>query len=335
MLLRSIIISAITVFSLGAEELRIYSERHYDSDKTIFADFEKASGIKVKVVKAKADELLTRLQSEKAAPQADLFITKDAGSLERASKAGLLAPIGSDFIKSQVPEGLRGKNDTWTALTMRARVVVYAKDRVKEADLPKTYAELADPKYKGNILIRSSSSGYNRSLLSSIYYNEGKPAALKWAEGVKNNHARPPQGGDRDQIKALAKGLGDFAITNTYYLGIMEQSDNEEERNARAAVKVLFPISGDKGTHVNVSGAGVVKDSKNATNAKKFLEFILTNEAQTKYQDLTSEYAVVKGVEPNDLQKAWGELKPDTTSLHHFLDNYEEAIKLFDIVGWK
>ena len=335
MLLRSVIISALSLLTVEAEELKIYSERHYDSDKTIFADFEKESGITVKVVKAKADELLARLESEKSSPQADLFITKDAASLERATKAGLLSPIGSDFVKSQVPEGLRGKEDTWTALTMRARVVVYAKDRVKKADLPKTYADLADPKYRGNILIRSSSSGYNRSLLSSIYHNEGKPAALKWAQGVKNNLARPPQGGDRDQVRALAQGLGDYAVTNTYYLGIMEQSDNEDDRKARAAVNVLFPTSGENGTHVNVSGAGIVKGATNAKNAKKFIEFILSDKAQAKYQDLTSEYAVVENVEPNDILKAWGELKPDTTSLHHFLDNYEEAIKLFDLVGWK
>ena len=180
-----------------------------------------------------------------------------------------------------------------------------------------------------------SSSGYNRSLLSSIYHNEGTASAQKWAEGVKNNHARPPQGGDRDQIRALAQGLGDYAVTNTYYLGIMEQSDNEDDRKARAAVNVLFPTSGEHGTHVNVSGAGVVKGSENADNARKFIDFILADEVQTKYQDLTSEYAVVNEVKPNELQKAWGEITPDTTSLHHFLDHYEESIKLFDIVGWK
>jgi len=335
MLLRSIIISVISVLSLGAEELRIYSERHYDSDKVIFADFKEKTGIEVKVVKAGADELLTRLKSEKASPQADLYITKDAAGLERATKEGLLDTINSEFVNAQVPAGLRGKDDTWTALTMRARVVVYAKDRVKEADLPKTYADLADPKYKGNILIRSSSSGYNRSLLSSIYHNEGKASALTWAQGVKNNLARPPQGGDRDQVRALAQGLGDYAVTNTYYLGIMEQSENEDDRKARAAVKVLFPTSGEHGTHVNVSGAGIVKGAANVANAKKFLEFVLSDEVQTKYQSLTSEYAVAQNVKPNEIQTAWGEITPDTTSLHHFLDHYEEAIKLFDLVGWK
>lgn len=333
MIMRLTLSILVASLSLKADELRIYSERHYDADKTIFADFTEATGIEVKVVKAGADELLTRLKSEKASPQADLYITKDASGLERAHKEGLLTPLASDVVTTQVPAGLRGKDDTWTALTMRARVVVYAKDRA--TNLPKTYADLADSQHKGQLLIRSSSSGYNRSLLSSIYYNEGKAAALKWAQGVKNNHARSPQGGDRDQIRALAKGLGSFAVTNTYYLGIMEQSENAEDRAARAAVEVIFPTSGEHGTHVNVSGAGIIKGGANEANARKFIEFVVSDEVQTKYQDLTSEYAVAKNVKPNELQQAWGEITPDTTSLHHLLDNYEASIKLFDLVGWK
>lgn len=335
MKLRFIINMLVTLLAVSAGEVRIYSERHYDSDKEIFTDFTKETGIEVKVVKAGADELLTRLEAEKSAPQADLFITKDAASLYRAQRKGLLSPLNSSKVKDLVPAELRGKEDHWTALLMRARVVVYNKEKVPTEEAPKTYADLANPSLKGRLLIRSSSSGYNRSLLSSILYNEGKPAALKWAQGVKNNLARPPQGGDRDQVRAVAKGLGDYAVTNTYYLGIMEQSENEDDRKAREAVTVAFPVSGKGGTHVNVSGAGIIKGAENQENALKLIDYILTPEVQKKYQDLTSEYAVVKGVEPNEIQQAWGELTPDTTSLHHFLEHYEEAIKLFDLVGWK
>ena len=325
----------VTLFSSAkAEEVRVYSERHYDADQEIFDAFTKKTGIDVKVVKAGADELLARLKSESAKPQADLYITKDAAGLDRATKEGFLAPLNSEFINKQVPAGLRGKENTWTALTMRARVVVYAKDRVK-GDLPKTYSELADPKYKGQILVRSSSSSYNRSLLASIIDNEGKKAAMKWAQGVKNNMARPPQGGDRDQIRAVAQGLGDFAITNTYYLGVMENSESQKDRDARAAVNVIFPTSGEYGTHVNVSGGGILKGAKNADNARVFLEFLLTDDIQQKYQILTSEYAAIKGITPEPLQANWGEITPDTKSLHSLIDYYEDAVKLFDLAGWQ
>ena len=335
MKLRFIISMIVGSLSLMADELRIYSERHYGADKTIFADFTEKTGIEIKVIKAGANELLTRLDAEKAAPQADLYITKDAAGLERAHQKGLLAPLDSESITAQVPAGLRGKDGTWTAITMRGRVVVYAKDRVNPADLPKTYSDLAKPDYKGKILIRSSSSAYNRSLLSSIYYNEGKAAALKWAQGIKNNMARPPQGGDRDQVRAVAQGIGDYAVTNTYYLGVMEQSEKESDRAARAAVNILFPTSGENGTHVNVSGAGIVKGAANADNARQLIEFIVSSDVQRKYQDLTSEYAVAQDVEPNEIISNWGEITPDTTSLHHFLDNYDDAVKLFDFAGWQ
>ena len=329
------IFSALLFSGASAQEVRLYSERHYDADKKVFAQFTEETGIKVNVVKAGANELIERLKSESGAPQADLYITSDIASLTRADESGLLAPLKSETINKQVPAGLRSENDTWTAFTMRSRVIVYAKDRVEKDDLPKTWQDLASPKYRGNVLVRSSTSKYNRSLLSSIIVNEGKPAGFKWASGISKNLARPPQGGDRDQVSRVAKGLADFAITNTYYLGILEKSEDENERAARAAVEVIFPTSGNAGTHVNISGGGIIKGAANAENARKFLEFLVSNSVQSTYQKMTSVYAVVKGIEPEPLQKAWGEITPDMAALPHLGSHDADSVKIFSSVGWK
>ena len=218
---------------------------------------------------------------------------------------------------------------------MRARVIVYAQDRLKAEEAPKTYADLAKPDYRGRILIRSSSSNYNQSLLASILAEQGKPAALKWAQGVKDNMARPPQGGDRDQVRGVAQGIGDIAVTNSYYLGLLEKSDDEKDRKAREAVTVVFPNQDGRGTHVNISGAGIIKGSENTGEALKFLKYLTSPDVQARYQELTSEFSVVQGVEPEPLQKAWGDFKPDFESLPELAGKHEEAVKLFDVVGWQ
>ena len=328
------LLAAISATAFAQQEVRLYSERHYDADKKIFADFTKATGIEVKVVKAGANELIARLEAEKSAPQADLYLTSDAASLTRATKAGLLSPLESKTIEDRVPANLRGKEGTWTAFTMRGRVIVYAKDRVK-GDLPKTYADLASPAYRGNLLIRSSSSKYNRSLLAALIAHEGKAIATNWAQGIAKNLARPPQGGDRDQIRGVAQGLADFAVTNTYYLGIMEKSESEADRKARAAVGVIFPSLAGHGTHVNISGGGLVKGAANRDHARKFLEYLVSPEVQAEYQKLTSEYAVSPGIPLEPLQKAWGELTPDVDALQVMGDHDQEAVKIFNFVGWK
>ncbi len=330
-----LLLSILTMPMAFAEEVRLYTQRHYTADKTIFAEFTKKTGIEVKVVKAGANELIARLKAEGDAPQADLYVSVDAAALDRADAAGLLDKLNMPVLSERLPKEMLGKNGTWTPLTMRARVIVYSKKRVKKDDLPKTYQDLADPKWKGRVLIRSSSSGYNQSLLASILATEGKGPALKWAEGVRKNMARPPQGGDRDQVRGVAQGLGDLAVSNSYYLGLLEKSEDKKDRDARAAVGVIFPNAGDRGTHVNVSGAGIVKGAKNRENAVKLLEYLTSEEVQVQYQKMTSEYAVNKNVAPEPLQKAWGTLNPDLASLHKLGGKLEEAIKLFDLVGWQ
>ena len=318
----------------SAKEVRLYTQRHYTADKQFFAQFTKDTGIEVKVIKAGANELLARLKAEKAAPQADLYITTDAAALDRADAAGLLDKLNSETIQSRIPEGLQGRNGTWIPITMRGRVIIYSKKRAGK-DLPTTYQDLAARQWKGRILIRSSSSVYNQSLLASILATEGRPAALAWARGVKNNMARPPQGGDRDQVRGVAQGLGELAVTNTYYLGLLEQSDDPKDRAARAAVGVIFPNQQDRGAHINVSAAGIVKGARNRLHAIALLEFLTSKEVQAGYQKMTSEFAVVKGVEPEPLQKNWGSFKADYASLHKLAGHHEEAVKIFDLAGWK
>lgn len=321
--------------SLTAEELRIYTERHYSADKEIFGQFTKDTGIKVKVVKAGANELMARMKSEQKVPQADLYVAVDAAALDRASDAGLLEKIATPTLTERLPEGFAPASDTWMPITMRARIIVYAKDRVPADKAPQTYADLAKPEWKGKVLIRSSSSHYNQSLLASIFAGKGKAAALSWAQGVKDNMARPPQGGDRDQVRAVAQGLGDLAVSNSYYLGLLEKSDDEKDRKARAAVGVIFPNQDGRGTHVNISGAGIIKGAANRKEALRLLHYLTSPEIQAQYQKLTSEFAVIKGVEPEPLQKSWGKFKPDFETLHELAGHQEEAVKLFDVVGWQ
>lgn len=324
---------SLSVIAQG-KEVRLYTQRHYTADKQFFAQFTKDTGIEVKVIKAGANELLARLESEKAAPQADLFITTDAGALDRADAAGLLDKLNNETVQGRIPEGLQGKNGTWVPITMRARVIVYSKARAGK-NLPETYQDLAKSPWKGRVLIRSSSNAYNQSLLASILAAEGKDAALAWAKGVTANMARPPQGNDRDQVRSVALGLGELAVVNTYYLGLLENADDPKDRAARDAVGVIFPNQGDRGAHVNVSGAGIVKGAKNRPHAVALLEFLTSKEVQAGYQKMTSEFAVAKGVEPEQLQKNWGSFKPDFTSLHELAEHQEEAVKIFDLAGWK
>lgn len=329
---RSILFLATLVGITAADEVRLYTERHYDSDKQIFNSFTEQTGIEVKVVKAGADELIARMEAEKDAPQADLYITVDAATLGRASAKGLFQPHGSERLNTRILDGLAAPDGTWVPLTMRARVFAASKERLKDAS--PTYADLADPDYRGKVLVRSSTSHYNQSLLAAIIAASGKNQAQAWADGVRKNMARPPQGGDRDQVRGVALGLGDIAVTNSYYLGVLEKSDDPKDRAARAAVNVVFPDLDGRGTHVNISGGGVIKGAPNRENAVKLLEFLTTDEVQGLYQELNSEFAVVKGVEPTAIQKAWGEFKPDFASLHELSGHTVDAVRIFNLVGW-
>ncbi len=314
--------------------VNLYTHRHYDVDQQLYDKFFEKTGIKVNVVKAKSDELIERLKSEGSASPADVLMTVDAGRLGRAVDLGLLKPISSEKLEKAIPAHLRDPEGRWFAFTKRARVIAYDKDRVNPADLS-TYEALADPMWKGKIVIRSSSNIYNQSLMASIIAAHGPAEAEKWAKGMVANMARAPQGNDRDQVKAVAAGQADIAIINTYYLGKLLNSDDPEQVNAGKKVKLFFPNQNGRGTHINVSGAGVTANAPNEANAVKFLEFLASPEAQSVFAQKNYEYPVVKGIAPSELVASWGTFKEDTLNMAELGKLNTEAVIIFDKAGWK
>ena len=323
-----------TTFAASAEgELNIYSQRHYDADKIVFADFTKKTGIKVNVVKGSADELVERIKSEGEKTPADILLTKDAARLVWADTEGLFQPVSSETLTKQVPAHLRDPENKWFGITQRARVLIYAKDRVKPEELT-SYDDIVKPEWKGRIAVRSSSNIYNQSLLSSIIANKGEKEALVWAIKVRGNMARKPQGSDRDQIRAVAAGLADVAIANTYYLGVLANSEDPKDREVASKVAISFPDQEGNGTHVNISGAGVLKHSDNKENAIKFLEFMTSSAAQSVYPEKTYEYPLTLE-STSALHKSWGTFKPDTLNLEELGKNNAKAVELFQAAKWE
>ena len=317
-----------------SKEVNLYTARHYDVDDELYAKFKDETGIKVNVIKGEADELLERIKREGDATQADLFLTADAGRLFRAKDAGLLQAVSSDVLDEQIPANFQDKDQMWYGLTKRARVMIYNKETVKPEELS-TYEALTEDKWKGRILIRGSENVYNQSLLASFIEINGEEKAKEWAAGLVANFARDPEGGDRDQAKAIAAGIGDVAIMNTYYFGQMLNSEDPEEVKVAQNLGIFFPNKETTGTHVNVSGAGVVKSSKNKENAIKLLEFLSAPESQVTFAEANYEYPVNTSVEPSELLKSWGEFKEQDIPLSALGENNAKSILIFNEVGWK
>lgn len=316
------------------QSITLYSHRHYDTDQTIFQKFEEQTGIKVNVVKASADELIQKMESEGPQSPADLLMTVDAGRLVRAKDKDLLQPVESETLTKSIPSHLRDNGGHWFGLTKRARVIVYDKDKVNPTDLS-TYEALTDPKWNDKILIRSSGNIYNQSLMASIIANNGKEEAKVWAAGVVENFARPPKGNDRDQVKAILAGEGELAIINTYYLGLLINSKDSNEVNAGKAVSVFFPNQEDRGTHINISGIGVAKHAPNKENAVKFIEYLASEEVQEIFAKANHEYPVNENASPSELLKSWGEFKEDQLPLSKLGELNKEAVITFDEVKWQ
>lgn len=320
--------------SAGAQEVNIYNARHYGTDQQLWDAFTKETGIAVNVVEAGHDELIQRLEAEGANSPADIFITVDAGRLALAAEKDLFAPVKSAPLEAAVPAHLRHPDGLWYGLAMRARVLVYSKERVNPADLS-TYEALVDPKFKGKIVVRSSTSVYNLSLMGSIIAADGPEKAEEWARGLVANMARPPEGGDTDQLKAVAAGVGDIAISNTYYFARLLASDKPEDKAIGEKLAVFFPNQGDRGTHVNISGAGVLKSAPNKDNAIKLLEFLAAPEAQRYFADISLEYPVNPEVKPHPVLANFGAFKQDTLNAATYAANSIEAAKIMDRAGWK
>ncbi|WP_320035148.1 Fe(3+) ABC transporter substrate-binding protein [Halarcobacter sp.] len=327
--------SAILSCSLfGANEVNIYSTRHYDTDKKLFKMFEEKTGIKVNVVKAKASALINRIKNEGKKSPADILITADAARLYKAKTDGIFQAINSDILLKNIPAELRDEDNQWFGLTKRSRVAVYKIGSGIEKELS-TYEALADPKFKGMIMVRSSNNAYNQSLLAAIIAHHGEEYALKWAKGIVANMAMKPKGNDRYQVKSIANGIGKVAIANTYYIGKMVDNKDKSQAEAVKKVKIFFPKFENGGTHINISGGGVVKTAPNKENAIKFLEYMASAEAQKLFAQGNFEYPVLKGVKTSDLVSSWGTFKADNISINTLGKNNAQAVKIFDLAGWK
>ncbi|MEM7308767.1 MAG: Fe(3+) ABC transporter substrate-binding protein [Planctomycetota bacterium] len=314
-------------------EIIVYSARHYDSDKLIYDAFEKESGIRVKLAEDKGNAILARLKDRNA--PGDVFVTVDAGNLWAADEAGLFQSVDSEVLEKRIPAHLRQAEGRWFGLSMRARCIFYDREKVKPEELS-TYEALADPKWKGRVLIRSSSNVYNQSLVGSLIAHHGEEKAESWARGLVANMARKPQGGDTDQIRAVAAGEGDVAVGNSYYYARLLKSDSPEDKDVVSKVGIFFPNQEDRGTHVNISGAGVLKVSKNREAAQRFIEFLASDEAQAIFAGGNNEFPVVATVEADPVLKPWLENRFDKTiSVEDFGRRTGEALRLMDRVGWR
>ena len=318
------------------QEVNLYSQRHYAVDELQYENFTKLTGIKVNVTKANADELIQRLKNEGDKTEADLFITVDVGKLWQAGDMGLLQKINNDIINPNINQSLLDKNNYWVPVTYRSRILVYSNERVDKSELS-SYEDLANDKWKDRILVRSSSNSYNQALMSSLVANLGIEETQKWSAAFVKNFARNPKGNDRDQVKAIAAGQGDVAIVNSYYIGLLLSSQNEEELNAGKSVSVFFPNQGEnqRGAHINVSGIALTKNSKNKENAIKLIKYLQTDEAQKTYVNNTYEYSVNPSISPNEIVRGWGDFKMDDLDLNLLGSKRDEAIRIFDKTGWK
>lgn len=320
--------------ALADPEVNVYSARQEVLIKPLFDSFTEATGIRVNVVSAKADALITRLQREGINSPADVLLTVDAGRLARARQMELLQPAQSLALEKAVPPTYRDPEGYWFGISLRARPIIYAKGRVDPGELS-TYADLADAKWAGRICVRSSSSVYNQSLLAGMIVRRGVETTEAWARGLVANFARHPQGGDRDQIRAVAAGECDLALANTYYLARLANSDAEEDREVASKATVFWPDQDGAGVHVNVSGAGVTSYAPNQVNAVKLIEFLISEPAQRMYADVVNEFPVVRGIPPSSAVAAWGDFKADDVNLAALGTYNPAAVRIADRAVWK
>lgn len=329
-------LSAAVLVPAAAQErvLNLYSSRHYQTDEALYDNFTKATGIKINRIEAGEDPLIERMKQEGSRSPADVLLTVDAGRLWRAEQAGLFQPVKSAKLEAAIPAQLRHPDGLWYGFSLRARPIFYAKGTVDPKTLDE-YEDLADPKYRGKICIRSSSNVYNLSLMSSMIAAHGAEKAEAWAKGVVANMARAPKGGDTDQLMALAAGECDIAVANTYYYVRLLKSSKPEEKAAAEKIGVIFPNQKGRGAHVNVSGAGVARHAPHKENAILFLEYLASPEAQAYFANGNNEYPVVGTLSGNKELASLGEFRKDTVNVSLFGTNQSAAQQAYDRAGWK
>lgn len=318
----------------GEQVVNLYTARHYDSDQAIYDRFTKETGIKINRIEGRPDELVARIKAEGANSPADLFITADAGALWRAQDDGLFQPVSSDTLNARVPENLREPGGNWYGFTRRARIVAYDPAKVKAEEVD-DYAKLATPRFKGKICVRSSDSVYNLSLVGALIEGWGKDRAAAWAKGITDNMARPPQGGDRDQIRAVAAGVCEIAITNSYYYIRMASGEDAADRTVTQKVKLAFPSIDGKGSHLNISGGGVVRTAPNKANAIRLLEHFASAQSQAHISASNSEYPASPDVPPPAPVDAYMTFTPHPMNVAAFAARQPQAQSIMSAAGWR
>ncbi|SDB09174.1 extracellular solute-binding protein [Belnapia rosea] len=320
----------------SANEVNLYSSRHYDSDRALYEAFSKETGIRVRLIEGDADQLIERIRNEGANSPADVFITVDAARLARAASSGILQPLRSPVIEQRIPAALRDGQGLWFAVSTRARVVMYDKERGTPEGLAR-YEDLADPRFRGQICVRAASHPYNTSLGASILAANGPERTEEWAKGFAANLARPPQGGDRDQFRAIPAGQCGLAIANTYYLAAIGASERAEDRALFSRIGVIFPnqAPGDRGTHVNISGAGLVKTAPNREAAVRFLEYLTSGPAQERFALGNMEYPAVADAPLHPALRAMGSFRPEPVDAERTNANATHALQIMQRAGWR
>lgn len=315
-----------------AAQVNVYSARQEELIKPLLDQFTSETGIRVNLITGNADELITRIRSEGRNSPADVLLTTDIGRLARAKQQGVLQAVSSEVLTELIPQHLRDPEGVWFGLTVRARPIMYVEGKVDPAQLS-TMADLADPKWRGKICVRSSNNVYNQSHIAAIIANEGVAAAEAWARGLVANFAQPPRGGDRDQIRAAAAGVCDIALANTYYLaGMLSES---AEQAAASKIRIFWPDQEGKGVHINVSGAGVATFAPNKPNALKLLEYMVQPAAQGWYAEVNHEYPIRTDVAKSALLESFGSFKADQLELEQLGELNAEAIRVMDRAGWR
>lgn len=334
-LFMGIALVSLSVARAETRTVQLYSASKEHLVRPILNQFTQDTGIEVKFTTIDRAGLTARLKLEGEDTPADAILVADVGNLAPLEEAGLLQPVFSETLLANLPEALRDDDNHWFGLAMRARVIFYAKDRIDPASIA-TYQDLAEPEWKGKLLIRSSSNIYNQSLMADMIYRLGEDKAKAWAKGIVANMARDPEGGDRDQLRALASGVADLAVANTYYYGLMQSGDDEQDKAYAAKLGMIFPneVAGE-GAHLNIRGGAVTKHAKNVDEAVALLEYLSQAKAQRFFSEQNREFPANPAVEPSDVVKAWGYTPKPRIKLSDYAANYRKAVAIMNEVGWQ
>ena len=317
-----------------AQEVNLYSSRHYDTDERLYTEFTEQTGITINRIEGDGDELIARMEAEGANSPADVLLTVDTSRLERAKDAGILQPVESAVLEERIPANLQDSDNEWFGFSQRARIFFFDEDAV--TDPPETYLDLADPAYRGLVCSRSSTNTYTQTLLAAVIEHQGEEAARDWAQGVVDNFARAPQGGDSDQLRGLVSGECGIAVSNTYYFARALHTEVDGLGAAELeGIGWVFPrMTETEGAHVNLSGGGVAANAPNRENAVAFLEYLASDSAQKYFADGNDEYPVVAGVPASESAQALGAFEADGVNLSDVAKNLPAAQRIFAEVGW-